>query len=164
MCLCLSFHLIDFNVYIYFLTFARCIIFVLYHIVFWKLTTWNNLIFFPSSTLCTFHSLFYILIAQVPAVIKLISWTIKSILIHEYQHGETRVWRESTQLQHESTQINTNLKQIYITKKKIINMAKQNQNTTCQWCFLEKWVASVNGLSFFFQFTSNLLFINVFNL
>ena len=118
LCLCLSFHLIDFNVYIYFLTFARCIIFVLYHIVFWKLTTWNNLIFFPSSTLCTFHSLFYILIAQVPAVIKLIIWTIKSILIHEYQHGETRVWRESTQLQHESTQINTNLKQIYITKKK----------------------------------------------
>ena len=43
-------------------------------------------------------------------------------------------------------------------------MAKQNQNTTCQWCFLEKWVASVTGLSFFFQFTSNLLFINVFNL
>ena len=125
MCLCLSFHLIDFNVYIYFLTFARCIIFVLYHIVFWKLTTWNNLIFFPSSTLCTFHSLFYILIAQVPAVIKLIIWTIKSILIHEYQHGETRVWRESTQVQHESTQI-----------KRILNKSTSQKKN--KWIWLNK--------------------------
>ena len=125
MCLSLSFHLIDFNVYIYFLTFARCIIFVLYHIVFWKLTTWNNLIFFPSSTLCTFHSLFYILIAQVPAVIKLIIWTIKSILIHEYQHGETRVWRESTQVQHESTQI-----------KRILNKSTSQKKN--KWIWLNK--------------------------
>ena len=42
-------------------------------------------------------------------------------------------------------------------------MAKQSPNVTYRWCFLEKYVgaAYVNGLSFFLQFTSNLLFIKV---
>ena len=46
--------------------------------------------------------------------------TIKSILIHEYQHGSTRIntsQHESTRVRHESTRVNTSPKQVNKSKK-----------------------------------------------
>ena len=64
------------------------------------------------------------------------------------QHKSKRVW-------YVSTRINTSLKQVYITKNRIL-MAKQNPNVTYRWCFLEKYVES--SICLWFKFFSQIYF------
>ena len=90
---------------------------------------------------------------------------IKSILIHQYQHGSTRVntnqhesnasQHQSTRVLHESTRINTSLKQVQIIKNRT-NMAKENPKVTYRWCFLEKYVES--SICQWFKFSSPIYF------
>ena len=61
--------------------------------------------------------------------------------VNTNQHESTRVNMSPTQVNTSPTRVNRNQHEskTSLDPKKWINMARQNRNVTCQWCFPEKY-------------------------